>query len=67
MRLDIRIPVGAMLLVLGLLLAAYGVATRGEPSLYQRSLDVNINLDWGCVMAVAGGVFLTLARRSRSR
>jgi hypothetical protein len=63
MRLDIRIPVGALLLILGALLAAYGAATRGDASLYQRSLDIDINLYWGGAMAVAGTVFLVLARR----
>lgn len=61
MRLDIRFPIGGLFAVLGLLVAGYGIATRGDPALYERSLSVNINLAWGIVMLVFGLAMLGMA------
>lgn len=58
---DIRVPVGVMFLVLGALLAAFGL-TSG-PEIYRaHSLGVNLNLGWGVVMALFGAVMLALTR-----
>jgi hypothetical protein len=62
MRLDIRLPIGLMFGLFGLLLAGYGLATSGS-DLYRRSLGHNINLVWGVVLLLFGGVMLWLARR----
>lgn len=64
MGLDIRTPIGLMFGIFGLLLTGYGFATRGS-SLYERSLGMNLNLEWGVVLLVFGGVMLWLGRRSR--
>ena len=61
--LDIRVPVGALFALLGALLVAYGMITRGDAAQYEQSLGVNINLWWGLVMTLFGFVFLVLARR----
>jgi hypothetical protein len=60
MGLDVRLPIGGMFLVVGVLLAIYGVITTGGPG-YEKSLDININLWWGLVMAVFGALMLGLA------
>ncbi|HKV51311.1 MAG TPA: hypothetical protein VJO52_08940 [Gemmatimonadaceae bacterium] len=60
MRLDIRFPIGGLFTVLGLLVAGYGLATRGDPALYHRS-SVNINLAWGIVMLAFGLGMLGMA------
>ena len=65
--LDIRLPIGWLFAVLGLLLAGYGVATAGDTARYERSLSVNINLWWGLVMLVFGALLLVAARRSPLR
>jgi hypothetical protein len=65
MRLDVRLPVGLMFLVMGALLAGYGVA--GDRAVYARSLGINVNLVWGIVLAATGAVLLALAARGRSR
>lgn len=58
---DIRVPVGVMFLVLGGLLAAYGLVSG--PEIYRaHSLGVNLNLGWGLVMALFGAVMLALTR-----
>ena len=64
MGLDIRTPIGLMFAIFGLLLAGYGLVTSGSP-IYERSLGFNINLEWGAVLLVFGGVMLWLGRRSR--
>ncbi len=61
MGLDIRLPIGLMFLILGLLLAGFGVFS--DPSLYARSLGVNVNLAWGLVLCAFGGLFLFLSRK----
>jgi hypothetical protein len=63
--LDVRLPIGGLFTVLGLLLAGYGVATEGDPALYARSLSVNVNLWWGLVMLVFGLLLLWGASRAR--
>jgi hypothetical protein len=63
--LDVRLPIGGLFTVLGLLLAGYGVATGGDAELYARSLSVNINLWWGLVMLVFGVLLLWGASRTR--
>lgn len=65
MGLDIRIPIGLLFLLLGLLLMGYGVL--GDPAIYQRSLGININLSWGTVMAAFGLTMWIFGRRRRSQ
>jgi len=62
--LDIRLPIGGLFVVLGVILGGYGVATNSDAAQYERSMSVNINLWWGLVMLVFGGLLLLLARRS---
>ncbi|MFL5402287.1 MAG: hypothetical protein ACJ8BF_05660 [Gemmatimonadales bacterium] len=52
--LDIRLPIGGLFTVLGVILVGYGLATLNHPSLYERSLSVNVNLWWGMVMLAFG-------------
>jgi len=67
MRLDIRLPIGALFTLLGLLLTGYGIFS--DPSIYRRSLGINVNLYWGAVMLLFGIAMcgMALARRSRDR
>jgi len=62
--LDIRVPIGGLFVVLGLVLAGYGVVTNADAEQYARSMSVNINLWWGLVMLVFGALLLLLARGS---
>jgi hypothetical protein len=65
MPLDIRVPIGVMLGLMGLLLAGYGVL--GDHTIYERSLGLNINLIWGSVLAVTAAVLLFLGTRKGRR
>ncbi len=65
MALDLRIPIGLLFGLLGLLLAVCGLATG--PDVYQKSLGINVNAWWGLVMVVFGALMLVLARRAARR
>lgn len=60
MGLDIRLPIGFLFSLFGVLLITYGMFSDG--SIYQRSLNININLEWGIVMLVFGAIMLLLGR-----
>jgi len=64
MSLDIRLPIGMLFTVLGLLLAGYGVV--GDPAIYERSLGYNVNLVWGLVLLGFGVLMLVFGRRGTS-
>lgn len=63
MQLDVRLPMGLLFLILGIILICYGFAS--DTAIYQRSLGQNVNLNWGVVFAVFGAVVLFLARRKK--
>ena len=64
MRLDIRLPIGLMFTVLGILLVVIGVI--GGKSFVEQSQGTNVNLWWGIVMLVFGIVMFLLGRRGTS-
>ncbi|MFO0573203.1 MAG: hypothetical protein U1A78_04325 [Polyangia bacterium] len=66
MGLDLRLPMGALFAAIGLVLAAYGLLTRGD-AMYQRSLGLNVNLGWGLVLLAFGALLLALRARDRRR
>jgi hypothetical protein len=66
MGLDIRTPIGLMFGLFGLLLAGYGLLTRGS-DVYQRSLGYNINLEWGLVLLAFGAVMLFFGQRGQRK
>lgn len=66
MHLDVRIPIGLLFSLFGLLLTGFGLF--GDKSTYERhSLGLNINFDWGLVLLAFGLVMLALAWRGRSK
>jgi hypothetical protein len=60
---DIRVPVGAIFAIYGILLVAYGVAS-GDVEARHMINGLNVNIWAGIGMLVFGCVFLFLARRS---
>jgi hypothetical protein len=62
-RFDIRIPIGVLFLALGVILSIYGVVTRSDVALYGRSENIVINLWWGLVMILFGGLMLYFGTR----
>jgi hypothetical protein len=64
MNLDIRLPLGGLFTLLGLLLTIFGALS--DKDIYQRSLGYNVNLLWGAVVLVFGLTFLYFGRRGTS-
>lgn len=56
MGLDLRLPIGALFLVIGLLLAGYG---------FLSSPGVPVDRWWGLVLVAFGALMLGLAYRGR--
>ena len=65
MDLDIRMPIGAMFAIFGLILAAFGLTS--DPAIYQRSLGLNVNLIWGSVMLITGAILLYFSRSAGTK
>jgi protein-S-isoprenylcysteine O-methyltransferase Ste14 len=64
MKLDIRLPMGVMFVIVGLILVVYGAMTGADVETYRRLLGMNINLVWGLVLFLIGAAMLVLARRA---
>ena len=62
MGIDIRLPLGSLFVLIGAILLIYGALS--SPSLYQQSLGINVNLDWGIVLFVFGALMFALSRRA---
>ena len=58
MGLDIKIPIGLMFSILGIILTIHGIITGGDTQMYEQSLGVNINLWSGLSMVIFGGFML---------
>jgi len=58
MDMDIRIPIGLLFVVLGIILAIFGFATIHDTEMYARSLGRNINLWTGGLMLFFGALML---------
>jgi hypothetical protein len=63
--LDIRIPIGLMFGLIGAVLTVFGLVS--DPRIYERSLGINVNLGWGCVLLAFSAFMLTMAWRARRR
>jgi hypothetical protein len=59
MGLDVRLPIGLMFAIMGILLSGYGM-------LAARTEHAGLNLTWGLVMLAVGALMLWLSRRSRT-
>ncbi|MEI6350495.1 MAG: hypothetical protein WCP06_05250 [Verrucomicrobiota bacterium] len=66
MGLDIRLPIGMMFTLIGLLLSISGYMTKADTAMYQCSLGININLVWGVILFAFGFVMLLLALLAKS-
>jgi hypothetical protein len=62
MGFDIRMPIGMLFSLFGILLIGYGAATNGSAMYAEHSLGVNMNFWWGIALACFGAVMLALTR-----
>lgn len=65
MGLDIKIPIGFMFSIFGLLLTVWGFFSRHDAAMYERSMNINVNLWLGLGMLVFGLLMLLMARRTK--
>jgi hypothetical protein len=66
MSLDIRIPIGLMFFIIGVILIVFGLVPNLE--MYEKhSLGINVNLGWGCVLSAFGIFMLMLAYVAHQR
>ena len=65
MRLDVRLPIGVLFSVYGLILMLWGIL-RDLPQ-RQAGSGLSIDLGWGMVLLAFGLLMLFLARRRRAR
>jgi hypothetical protein len=66
MGLDIRLPIGIIFSIYGVVLLVYGVVA--DSSIFQeKSLGVNIDLWWGLAMLLFGVFMGALALRASRR
>ena len=65
MGIDIRLPIGLVFAVVGILMTAFGVASN--PIIYERSLSINVNLYWGLVLLAFGVIMALLGRRGMKK
>jgi hypothetical protein len=64
-RLDVRLPIGVLFSVYGLILMLWGIL-HDLPQ-HQAGSGLSINLGWGAALLAFGLLMVLLARRRRSR
>jgi hypothetical protein len=63
MGIDLRYPIGLLFMVFGVLLVLYGLFAG--TAAYSRSLGIDVNLWWGLIMLIFGGLMFFAAYRKR--
>ncbi len=63
---DIRIPIGFMFSILGILITFFGFITNSDSEMYVRSLGFNVNIIMGIFMLLFGLTMLFFARKKKS-
>lgn len=62
---DIRIPIGLMFTIVGIIISIFGIVTNSDAEMYQKSLSINVNLIMGLLMLVFGIVMLWFSRKKK--
>jgi len=65
--LDIRIPIGLLFAILGVILTVFGIITASDTEMYAKSLSVNVNLYMGIIMLAFGGVMLLFTFKKKKQ
>jgi hypothetical protein len=64
--MDIRMPIGLLFSILGVVLGVYGLVTIND-SMYNRSLGMNVNLWSGACLVVFGAFMLGMAIKAQKK
>ncbi|MGE5420942.1 MAG: hypothetical protein ACM3UT_12200 [Chloroflexota bacterium] len=62
---DIRIPIGLMFTIVGIIITIFGIVTNSDTEMYQRSLNINVNIIMGIIMLVFGVVMLWFSQKKK--
>jgi len=62
---DIRIPIGLMFTIIGVIISIMGLVTISDAEMYQKSLGINVNLFMGVLMLIFGLIMLFFALRKK--
>jgi len=65
MGLDIKFPIGLMFTIFGVMLTIQGFFTIGSTELYEKSLNVNLNLWSGLFMLIFGSFMLVFSIKKK--
>ena len=65
MGLDIKFPIGLMFSIFGVMLTVQGIFTIGSTELYEKSLNVNLNLWSGLFMLIFGSLMLVFSIKKK--
>jgi hypothetical protein len=63
--IDVKIPIGLMFTILGVLLTIYGICTNLDVNMYAKSFGMNINLWSGIGMLIFGLLMLALTKAKK--
>ncbi len=64
---DIRLPIGLMFSIVGVIISVFGFFTRSDSGMYAKSLGINVNLYMGILMLIFGLFLLYLAQRKKKK
>ena len=64
---DIRIPIGLMFSIMGVLISGFGIFTTSNTEMYQKSLGINVNIIMGIIMLTFGLIMLYFAFRKKKK
>ena len=59
--LDVRVPIAWLFLIFGVILAGYGLV-QPQPVELSAGLSINLNRDWGILMALFGLLMAALIK-----
>ena len=64
---DIRIPIGLMFTIIGVIMLLLGLFTCSDTEMYRKSLGINVNLLMGIIILVFGLIMLFFAFRKNKK
>ncbi len=65
--IDIKIPIGLMFSILGILLTIFGLVTLSDTAIYVKAFNINVNLWSGIFMLIFGGFMLAISDLVRKK
>ena len=60
-------PIGLMFSILGVLITIFGFVTMANADMYQKSLNINVNIIMGILMLIFGGIMLFYALKKKKK